>query len=68
VENKRISAAIDKKGSSAMSAETIKQQYPELYRQIWERGVKAEKRRSCEARFRKTVKRIVEVAQAEPQF
>ena len=53
-------AAIDTPSSSTMSVETIKKQYPDLYRQIWERGLKAAKRQESEKRSLDLIRRVLD--------
>ena len=49
-----------------MSIEALKQQYPELYRQVWERGQKSEKERVRNEKFRDSIRRILAEQHARP--
>ena len=51
-----------------MSIETLKQQYPDLYRQVWERGRKAEKERIRNEKFKDSIRRILAQQHAQPAF
>lgn len=47
--------------TSAMSVQDLKQQYPNLFKEIYDRGIRAEKRRDARLRMEAEIRQSIQI-------